>query len=121
MPKYENLSPPEIEEVVNKRKLYLQNYRDTHKEKLKQWKIENEEKLKKYREENKEKAHNYYVQNIDKFKTSSIKYRAKTEICECGCEVKSYNMNNHKFTKKHNALIKINNEKNDLNNTPINT
>jgi hypothetical protein len=30
-------------------------------------------------------------------------------------------MNNHKFTKKHNALIKINNEKNDLNNTPINT
>lgn len=108
MPKYESLSQEQIQEVIQKRKEYLQKYRDAHKEKLKQWKEDNKKHLDEYREKNKENLHEYYINNKEKYKLSCMKYRQKTTICECGCEIKSYYLNNHKFTKKHlNALKSI--------------
>ena len=70
----------------------------TRKERNKNFRQNNKEK---YKEKILEKAKEYYKNNKEK-----IKERKKENIiCECGCEVKKYNLKKHQKTKRHLNLI----------------
>ncbi len=68
-------------------------------------KEDNKEKLKEktleYRKENREqileKQRNYYCSKIEDLK--------QKVMCECGCEITRYSINNHKNTKRHKKLM----------------
>ena len=48
---------------------------------------------------------NYYADNKDRFYENNKKFRLKTTICDCGCEIKTYNISNHKKTQKHINIV----------------
>jgi len=99
------------QQISHKSKVYYQ----THTEKIKAT-------VKKYREnnldKNKESAKKYYEQNKDKLKEYTKKYndqnkdwikeKTKDKItCECGCEIRKYDICRHKRTSKHQKLMSV--------------
>ena len=84
------------------------------KQYMKDYRIKNRDKLKEY---SCDYMSDYYASNKERFYENNIKFRQKTQICECGCEIKTYNINNHKKTKKHINIINAYNK--GLNNTEI--
>jgi len=101
--KYDNL--------LNQLRAYISE--EDYKESMKEYK-------KKYCEENKDKKSEkdkvYYEENKDNKLEKAKIYRGehKVEIsekakiklvCECGCEIRKYDMNRHKKTKKHIKLM----------------
>ena len=72
------------------------------KEYMRQYRIKNKDKLKEY---SCDYMSDYYASNKDRFYENNIKFRQKTQLCECGCEIKSYYLPTHKKTQKHINII----------------
>ena len=72
------------------------------KEYMRQYRIKNKEKLKEY---SCDYMSDYYATNKDRFYENNIKFRQKTQLCDCGCEIKSYYLPSHKKTQKHINII----------------
>ena len=92
----------DIQKKTENLKEYMRLYREKNKENHKEYKQE-------YMNE-------YYSANKDKFYENNKRFRIKTTLCDCGCEVKTYNINNHKKTQKHINIINAYNKglKNEL-------
>lgn len=100
-------------------------YREEHKEELKEY---NKEYYEEHKEELKEKKAEYYTENIDYFKDKSREYyeehkeeiidynkqyridnpdcRKKNVICECGAEVRAEGLSKHLKTELHAERMK---------------
>jgi len=100
------------EDIKECRKLCMKNYRETHKEQIK-------EKSKQYCETRKEKQKQYYESHKEEKKAKVKQYREthKDEIkekqkqkveCECGCIVSYGTLEKHKKTRKHLKLLNEN-------------
>ncbi len=99
-------------------------YRDEHKEEMKQYRIENKEKIaattkeyqeknkdrikqvkKHYREENKTQIAEYNKNYRENNKEIFFEQNHKRTTCECGCEILKRLLNRHMKSKKHVELM----------------
>ena len=84
-------------------KAYMKEYREKNKEKLKEYSCDY--------------MSDYYASNKDRFYENNKNFRLKTELCECGCEIKKYYLPAHKKTQKHLNIVNAYNK--GLNNTEL--
>jgi len=78
---------------------YKEPYAGTEKEYQKEYREKNKEEIKEKRKE-------FYETNKEE-----ISEKAKVKVmCECGCEVRRWDIARHRKSKKHLDLMKINNE-----------
>jgi hypothetical protein len=88
---------------------YYKEYYKNNKEKIKEYRKNNKEKIKEYQNEycknNKEKIKEYQNEYCKNNKEILKEKQKEKIICECGCNIRKYDLSKHLKSKKHIDLM----------------